>query len=160
MHNFHRQIMGRCQAEKRPIHLFILLALTLLTAACQSTATPIVIIDTPTEEAAAIPACEHFEGATLQMRRVGDDQVRLQVGGLQPGEHPSVIYTTTATEVAASKVEMFDVAEGADASGDFSIVLSGLRPLGEESVTWDVRLIHERGVECATITIVGNSPKT
>ena len=157
MNKHHRQLMGRLQVSKRPIHVLVLLALTLFAAACQSTATPIVIIDTPPVEANPIPACRHVEGLTLDMRRMGDDQVRLNVSGLQPGEHPSLIYTTASTEVVSSKVEMYDVVEGADAEGRFSIILSGLRPLGDNSATWDVRLIHARGVECATITILGSA---
>lgn len=149
--------MAQWQEMRKPIKQAIVLVLALLAAACQPAPTPIVILDTPTAEVDPIPACRHFEGATLDMRRVGDDQVRLHVTGLQPGENPSVIYTTTATDVVTSKVEMYDVAEGADETGAFSIILSGLRPLSDESATWDVRLIHERGVECATITILGNS---
>jgi hypothetical protein len=149
--------MDRRQVSKRSIYVLVLLTLTLLIAACQSTATPIVIIDTPAQEANPIPACRPVEGVALDMRRLGDDQVRLHVSGLQPGEHPSLIYTTTATEVVSSQVEMYDVVEGADAEGRFSIVLSGLRPLGDNSATWDVRLIHARGVACATITILGSA---
>lgn len=157
MNRFYRPKVGQCNPLRKAVKQGIILVLVLLAAACQSTTTPIVIGETPAEKATSIPACRHAEGVMLEMRRIGDDEVRLQVSGLQAGEHPSVIYTTTATEVVSSKVEMYDVDEGADEEGRFSIVISGLRPLGDNSATWDVRLIHERGVECAIITILGNA---
>jgi len=41
-----------------------------------------------------------------------------------------------------------------DQHGNFSIDLPGLIRLeGETNATWDIRFIHARGVECATITL-------
>jgi len=47
-----------------------------------------------------------------------------------------------------------EFAEGADPKGNFSFEQGGLfPPKGETSATWDIRFIHSRGVECATIIL-------
>jgi hypothetical protein len=43
---------------------------------------------------------------------------------------------------------------GADAQGEFRTDQSGLSPLPDQtSASWDIRLIHSRGIECTTITL-------
>jgi hypothetical protein len=38
--------------------------------------------------------------------------------------------------------------------GEFFFELENLEPqVGQTDSTWDIRLVHQRGVECATITL-------
>ena len=53
-----------------------------------------------------------------------------------------------------TRTEVNAFAQGADEKGMFSIELYGLDPIGGQSrSTWDVRLVHARGVACAEITL-------
>lgn len=132
------------------------LAFAALAAACVPPA-PVVIEEPMTEpfvEPTATPHCQHAEGVTMEVRRIRETTVALHVTGLQPGEKPTVIYSTSIPNESASMGEMYDFAEGADQNGAFSVDIPGLVPLeGQSRATWDVRLIHARGVECVTVTL-------
>lgn len=137
---------------------WIVLAIAMFGTAClaQVTATPIleVPMEEPFVEPTATPMCQPFPGVTLETRRISDSTIELHVSGLQPGEKPSVIYSTSIRGKSSAMTEMYDFAEGADQYGEFSVDLPGLVPLeGQTSATWDIRFIHSRGVECATITL-------
>lgn len=118
---------------------------------------PVVIEEPMTEpfvEPTPTPDCLHAEGVTMEVRRIRDTTVALDVSGLQPGEKPTVIYSTSIANKSSAMTEMYGFAEGADENGEFSIDLPGLVPLeGQTRATWDIRFIHARGVECATVTL-------
>ena len=139
---------------------WIILAFAIFTIACliqtAVTETPVIeeAIEEPFIEPTATPDCQHASGVTLEVRRIRDTTVELHVSGLQPGEKPSIIYSTSISGESSAMGEMYDFAEGADQHGEFSVDLPGLRPLeGQTSATWDIRFIHSRGVEWATITL-------
>ena len=101
----------------------------------------------------ATPDCQPAAGVTLQVWRGDDTKVMLRATGLQPGENPFVFYST-ATVAGGMRGESSNFAKGADEHGEFTIDLPGLQPVqGQSKVTWDIRLIHRRGVACASITL-------
>ena len=141
---------------------WIVLVLAGFSIAClmQTTATAIpspeveVGIEEPFIEPTATPMCQHSSKVTLNVRRINDSSVELRVNGLQPGEVPYVIHSTSLSGVGGTIGESGTFVEGADENGEFLFMLTGLRPLkGQSSATWDIRFIHIRGVECATITL-------
>lgn len=136
-----------------------ILSFAIFTVACliPFTVTEAPVVEEAIEETfitpSATPNCHHASDVTMQVLRLSSWTVKLQVSGLRPGEKPSVIYNTRSN-TGSSMGEMYDFAEGADEYGNISIDLPGLIPLeGETSATWDIRFIHARGVECATITL-------
>ncbi len=107
----------------------------------------------PPVEPTSTPDCLHADGVTLNVRRISDSSVELQVSGLEPGEMPFITYSTSDSG-SSVRGEAGNFAQGANAKGEFIYKLGGLNPLtGQTSATWDIRLIHSRGVECATITL-------
>lgn len=137
---------------------FALIFVVLITA-CQpqNLATHSPGVETTVEgfvEPSVTPDCKHAEGVTLDVRRIKDSSVELHARGLQPGEIPLVIHSTSISGVGGISGESGIFVEGADAQGEFIFVLKGLIPLaGESSATWDIRFIHARGVECAIIIL-------
>jgi len=122
----------------------------------QNTTTPMPVVEVAVEpfvEPTSTPDCLHADGVILDLRRISDSGVELQVSGLKPGEIPYITHSTfnrTGSKSGASG----SFVEGADTNGEFVFELKGLLPLeGETSVTWDIRFIHARGVECATVTL-------
>lgn len=101
----------------------------------------------------ATPDCQPAAGVMLQVWRGGGTKVMLHATGLQPGENPFVFYST-ATGAGSMRGEAWNFAKGADEHGEFTIDLPGLQPVqGQSKVTWDIRLVHQRGVACASITL-------
>ncbi len=134
----------------------ILLVLLVLCAACQAEArTPAVATEVaPYAAPSATPDCQPASGVTLEIRPVSNTTVGLVAKGLQPGEVPSVFYSTEVGGVGSKRVEAWGFAKGADQNGNFSLELTGLTPLdGQSSATWDIRLVHTRGVACTRITL-------
>jgi hypothetical protein len=136
---------------------WIVLALALFLSGCltqpAATATPIYEVpkEEPYIEPSATPTCQPFPGVTFEVRHVSGSMIELQARGLESGETPSVIYSTFSNAGGTLGEERF--MHGADERGEFSASLSGFMPLeGQTSATWDIRFIHSRGVECATIT--------
>jgi hypothetical protein len=138
-------------------------AIALLSGAClvQTTATPTPIIEIPLEvpyvEPTGTPGCQPVLEVTLEVRRTDTRSVWLQASGLQPGERPRIIYGASAKgeEVYG---EMGEFRVGADERGEFTYALNGLELGtmaldGPYTATWDIRLIHARGVACASITL-------
>jgi hypothetical protein len=145
----------REQIMKRWTILFF----AIFTVACllPVTITEVPVVEEPIEYTftapSATPDCRHASAVTLEIVRISNSTVELQVSGLQPGEKPSVLYSTSSN-TSSSIGEMGDFAKGADENGEISIYLPGLIPLDEQiNSTWDIRVIHTRGVECATITL-------
>ena len=137
---------------------FVLIFALLITACLpQGTVTPSPIVEMTVEafvEPTTTPDCIHADGVTLDVHRISDTGVELHASGLQPGEIPFVIHSTSISGVGGMSGESGKFIEGADAQGEFIFVLKGLRPLaGETSATWDIRFIHARGVECAIIIL-------
>jgi len=139
---------------------WIILTLAMLTSGCltRPAATPTPIYEVPKVEPfvepTATPVCQHFPGVTLETIRRSETTIELHVAGLQPGEKPTVIYGTATGDSSASRVEMYDFANGADEQGGFTVSLPGLRPpTGQSSAAWDIRFVHSRGVECTTVTL-------
>jgi len=110
-------------------------------------------MEVPFVEPTATPDCLHTDGVTLDVRRISDSGVELRARGLQPGEIPYITYSTFSSARSMSGTSGIFV-KGADANGEFVFELKGLLPLeGQTSAAWDIRFIHARGVECATITL-------
>lgn len=135
---------------------WIVLAIAALAIACAPPA-PVIVEEPMVEpfvEPTATPQCQPAEGVTVEVRRISDTTLGLRVSGLQPGDKPTVIYSTSIPNEGSSMGEMYDFAEGVDENGEFSVDLPGLRPLeGQTSATWDIRFIHARGVECVAVTL-------
>lgn len=137
---------------------FVLIFALLITACLpQNAATPSPAVETAVDafvEPTVTPDCIHAEGVTLDARRISDSSVELHARGLQPGEIPFVIHSTSIIGVGGMSGESGKFVEGADAQGEFNFVVKGLVPLaGETSATWDIRFIHARGVECAIVIL-------
>jgi hypothetical protein len=99
------------------------------------------------------PDCQPAAGVMIEVRRLSDTTAALHASGLQPGEIPFIFYSTSIIG-HSMRVESDGFAKGADEQGEFSFELTGLRPLeGQASATWDIRLVHRRGVACAEITL-------
>jgi hypothetical protein len=78
--------------------------------------------------------------------------VELIATGLQPGETPHVFYTS-AVNGSDGKGGEYD-GNIVNNNGDFYFELDRLDPPDEQvTATWDIRLVHTRGVECAMITL-------
>jgi hypothetical protein len=84
---------------------------------------------------------------------MSNTKVSLRVSGLQSGEIPYVTFYTSSRHNSLGFTSG-NFAEGADTQGNFFFEQGGLfPPEGETSATWDIRFIHARGVECATVTL-------
>jgi hypothetical protein len=102
----------------------------------------------------ATPDCQPAAGVAIEVLRVSDSTALLHASGLQPGEIPFIFYSTSISGVRSMRRESGGFAKGADEQGEFSFELTGLQPLeGQASATWDIRLVHRRGVACAAITL-------
>ena len=139
------------------MRLWFALVVLLLVSACmpQNTIpTPVVeIIEVPFVEPTATPDCLHTDGVILELSRISDTRVALHISGLQPGEIPYITFNTF-TRYSDLGFTSGGFVEGADTQGNFSFEHGGLfPPEGETNATWDIRFIHARGVECATITL-------
>lgn len=128
---------------------WIILAFTVLLLGCL----PFSLRTRPAFPApTATPTCQPFSGVTFEVLRLYQSDVTLHATGLQPGEIPSVSYSASSNN--ASSIGDAAFSTGADQNGVFSQPLRGLAPLpGQTHSTWDIRLIHSRGIECATITL-------
>ena len=102
----------------------------------------------------ATPDCLPVSDVAINIQRVSDTTAILHATGLQPGEIPSVFYSTSINGVDAKRGEAWGFANGADEHGEFSLQLTSLQPLeGQTKATWDIRLVHAHGVACAEITM-------
>ena len=136
---------------------WIALAIALLCTACQTQAsTEVIVVEVSTgtfEVPTATPDCQPAAGVTVDIQRASDSKLILRISGLQPGEVPYIIYSTSSGGASRMIGSGYSVT-GADANGEFITDQRGLLPLeGQTSAIWDIRLIHSRGVECATITL-------
>ncbi len=102
----------------------------------------------------ATPDCQPAAGVAIEVWRVSDTTAVLHASGLQPGEIPFIFYSTSISGVGSMRGESSGFAKGADEHGEFSFELTGLQPLeGQARATWDIRLVHRRGVACTEITL-------
>ncbi len=101
----------------------------------------------------ATPDCQPATGVTIDVRRLSDTTAVLHASGLQPGEIPFIFYGTSIIGHSMRR-EASGFAKTVDEHGEFSFELIGLQPLeGQANATWDIRLVHRRGVACAAITL-------
>ena len=138
----------------------LVLILVAFCTACQTqTSSPVAppspeVTILPPVTPSATPDCQAAVGVTVQVLAVTNHSVGLQVSGLQPGEIPFIFYSTAIRGVGARRGEAWAFARGADEHGDFSTELTGLQPLdGQSKATWDIRVVHRRGVACAEVTL-------
>lgn len=117
--------------------------------------TPVVAVQImPPISPTATPDCQPIAGVMIEVRRLSDTTAVLHASGLQPGEIPFIFYSTSISGVRSMRGEAGGFAKGADEQGEFSFELTGLQPLeGQARATWDIRLVHRRGVACAAITL-------
>ena len=140
---------------------WLLLTALIFCSACQPLTAPdptpsieeVPMVEPPIEPT-AMHVCQHADGVNLEILRLKDTTIKMNVSGLQPGEKPSIIYRTSIAGEASTMTEMYNFATGAGQQGEFSVDVPGLLPLeGQTNATWDIRFIHSRGVECATIVL-------
>jgi hypothetical protein len=117
--------------------------------------TPVVAVQVmPPVSPTATPDCQLAADVAIEVRRVSDTTAVLHASGLQPGEIPFIFYSTSISGVHSMRGEASGFAKGADEQGEFSFELTGLQPLeGQARATWDIRLVHRRGVACTEITL-------
>jgi hypothetical protein len=119
-----------------------------------SPTTAVTVQVMPPVSPTATPDCQPATGVTIEVRRLGDTTAVLHASGLQPGEIPFIFYSTSISGVGSIRRESYGFAKGADEHGEFSFELTGLQPLeGQARATWDIRLVHRRGVACTEITL-------
>ncbi len=119
-----------------------------------SPTTAVTVQVMPPVSPTATPDCQPAAGVEIEVRRVSDTTALLHASGLQPGEIPFIFYSTSISGVGSMRGESSGFAKGADEHGEFSFELTGLQPLeGQARATWDIRLVHRRGVACTEITL-------
>ncbi len=157
--NFHLSLSGAWPQpdESNPhgldgILLKIAESLQTMPSAFPSPAVTVQVL--PPTTPTATPDCQPVPGVTIEVQRLGETTAVLHVSGLQSGEVPFVFYSTSINGVGAKRSEAWGFAKGADEHGEFSLELTGLQPLeGQTKATWDIRLVHARGVACTEITM-------
>lgn len=142
---------------------WIIIIMAVFATACleSDVAMPDLVTEVPIEEPYAEPTgtpdCQPSPGVTLEVRRIDNNSVWLQASGLEPGEIPRVIYSASA-KGEGMYGDAGEFLQGADEQGEYSVELVGLE-LGQASLegpytaTWDIRLIHARGVACARLPL-------
>lgn len=119
-----------------------------------SPTTAVTVQVMPPVSPTATPDCQPAAGVMIEVRRLSDTTAMLHASGLQPGEIPFIFYSTSISGVRSMRGESSGFAKGADEHGEFSFELAGLQPLeGQARATWDIRLVHRRGVACTEITL-------
>lgn len=140
------------------------IALTVFTvSAClgESVEPTVLVTEVPVEEPyvepTGTPDCQPSPEVALEVQKTGPRSVSLHASGLQPGETPRVIFGAS-TERFGAFGDTGVAVHGADEQGEFSLDLGALvlgygSPDVPSSSTWDIRLIHARGVACTKITL-------
>ncbi len=133
---------------------WIVLAVAVFSIAClmESMATPEVAMETAITTPYSIPDCQPAPDVTYKLQKVSDTFAEVIASGLQPGESPYVYYNTPVGDIPGKGgAYPGDIVKD---DGEFFFALENLEPPeGQISATWDIRLVHERGVGCATITL-------
>ena len=107
----------------------------------------------------SIPECRSAPGVTFEIKKTGEYLVELIANGLQPGETPYVYYNNVGDtgqdnggsfpgNVVNENGEFFS-----DMNWKFWDVDILELPEGQPTTTWEFRVEHADGVECATITL-------
>ncbi len=139
-----------CAACQAPLTLTAAPAFTPTPAVAVVTAVVAMVGAAPT----ATPDCLAATGVEMAVVLGNDNRYELQASGLKPGEIPVVFYSAHDGRGNLTRMEDWGFVQGADPDGKFSLELSHLRVLdGEPSTTWDVRLVHARGVACAAVVV-------
>jgi len=138
---------------------WILLVIAMFSTAClaQGQVNPMPL-ETPGVELMttpfSIPECKPAVGVTFKLQRISDYLVELIASGLKPGETPYVYYMTNGKgggfpgNIVRESGELFTDLNWSDFRADLLEP-----PEGQLSATWDITLVHVRGVECAAITL-------
>ncbi|MBI5353794.1 MAG: hypothetical protein HZB50_14215 [Chloroflexi bacterium] len=112
--------------------------------------TPMVSTEDPT---IPIPDCQPASGATFRLQQISDTIVELIATGLQPGDYPRVFFNSTYNGKNAGPGGMYDTNKVLE-SGEYFFELGRLDPPEDKvSMTWEIRLQHAHGVECASIVL-------
>ena len=113
----------------------------------------ITAVESTEDPTIPIPDCAPASGVAFSLQKLSDNRVELIATGLQPGETPRVFYNSTYNGNNAGPSGIFD-ANMVLENGEFYNELSRLDPPEEKvAITWDIRLQHSRGVECASIIL-------
>lgn len=136
------------------------LALAALCAACQvptTQANPPVLVEVTIEAPvipSATPACQPASGVTVEILPYSFNGVGIHITGLRPGESPTILWFTSTVGVGSKGGTAGPFAQGADSNGEFTTSINSLDPLpGQTHANWDIRVVHRRGVACASITL-------
>ncbi len=132
-------------------------------AACQTQVTSTVaptqtiIVEVATSVAPRVPTptpdCLPVSDVSIDVQRTDGGIIKLKAIGLEPGEKPFIFYSAQNSR-EGKRIEAYNFAQGADSQGVFTYTLEELQTLkGDTSTTWDVRIVHIRGVACVEITV-------
>jgi len=100
-----------------------------------------------------IPDCQPASGATFRLQKISDNIVELIATGLQPGDYPRVFFNSTYNGKNAGPGGIYDTNKVLE-SGEYYFELSRLDPPEDKAfMTWEIRLQHAHGVECASIVL-------
>ena len=90
---------------------------------------------------------------TLDVEAISESEVAVRLNGLQSGESLSFIFVSEIPGQRRSAIESFPVDKVAE-DGQFEFNQVGLRRLDEAVTnTWEVKVVHARGVACTEITL-------
>ena len=113
----------------------------------------IAAVESTEDPTIPIPDCAPASGAAFRLQKLSDNRAELIATGLQPGETPRIFINSTYNGKNAGPGSIFD-ANMVLENGEFYYELSRLDPPKEKvSMTWEIRLQHSRGVECASIVL-------
>jgi hypothetical protein len=133
--------------------LIVLIGIFCLVQLAKPTTPPEVKLSTePAVTPFTLPECQPAPAVTIKVQRTGQYGAELIATGLQPGEIPYVYYGALGAGFTGYPV---------NEKGEFFADLNGSEydvdilkpPEGQTSAIWEFRLVHERGVECARITL-------
>jgi hypothetical protein len=102
-------------------------------------------------EPSPTPECQELPGVSIEIH-MDNFKPQLTVRGLQPVEKPHILYSAANAESGAYG-DLWS-AQGANEQGVFNYRLQPLEVLeGDTTTTWQLRVVHARGVACASIQI-------
>lgn len=76
--------------------------------------------------------------------------VRVEIEGLQPGERPRLIFHAKSGGLHHYEVQP---AQPAGSDGRLVVRENRVRPLGGQETTWEIKVVHARGVACTDVTL-------
>ncbi len=111
-----------------------------------------LVVETPPPSPTPAQCTELPRDMEFSVKKAGNTAVSIRLSGLHADEKPIVILET-GSEGHFRRIEELATSPIGD-SGVFETVVEGVRPLEDaERSIWKVKVIHARGVACATIAV-------